>query len=198
MTEREKQLAGLDYDGADGELRAMQYRGQELARKLNEAPIADEEGRGKILAELFGRAGKNLRVYPPLRVDFGCNIYTGNNVLINQNCTFLDNNAIVIGERVLIGPDVRIYAGNHPTEGRERYRDVGGGDAYIVSSSKPVAIGSDVWIGGGAIILPGVTVGDNVVIAAGSVVTKDVPDDVIVAGNPAKVIKKLNGGRKNA
>lgn len=191
MKEREKQLAGLIYDGADAELKAMQYQAQELVKELNSVPMQDEKRRKEIQAELFGRAGKNLRIYPPIHVDFGCNIYTGDNVFINQNCTFLDNNIITIGERVLIAPDVRIYAGDHPINGKERYIDQGNGNAHIVSSSKPVKIGDDVWIGGGAIILSGVTIGNNVVIGAGSVVTKDIPDNVVAAGNPIKIIKHL-------
>lgn len=196
MTEREKQAAGLPFDGADGELKRLHFRAQELIRKLNEAPVDDEITRKAIIEELFGRAGKNLRVYLPFRVDFGCNIYTGDNVLINQNCTFLDTNKITIGERVLIAPDVKIYTAVHPVSAKERYYDIGGGNAYICTSSKPVDIGDDVWIGGGAIVLPGVTIGSNVIVGAGSVVTKDVPNNVIVAGNPAKIIKRLEGDEK--
>lgn len=191
MTEREKQMAGLPYDGTCEELKQKQIRAQRFIRKLNETPIDGDNARRKIIKQLFGRAGKNLRVYLPLRVDFGCNIYTGDNVLINQNCTFLDTNKIIIGERVLIAPDVKIYTATHPIRANERYYDIGGGNAYISTSSKPVYIGNDVWIGGGAIILPGVTIGNNVIVGAGSVVTKDVPNDVIVAGNPAKIIKKI-------
>lgn len=192
MTERDKQLSGLNYDGADSELKAMQYRAQELVKELNSAPMQDENMRKEIQAKLFGRAGKNLRIYPPIHVDFGVNIFTGDNVFINQNCTFLDNNTITIGERVLIAPDVRMYAGDHPINGKDRYIDLGDGNARIVSSSKPVTIGDDVWIGGGSIILPGVTIGNNVVVGAGSVVTRDIPDNVVVAGNPAKIIKQLD------
>lgn len=192
MTERDKQLSGLNYDGADSELKAMQYRAQELVKELNSVPMQDENRRKEIQSELFGRAGKNLRIYPPIHVDFGCNIFTGDNVFINQNCTFLDNNTITIGERVLIAPDVRIYAGDHPINGKDRYIDPADGNARIVSSSKPVSIGDDVWIGGGAIILPGVTIGNNVVVGAGSVVTRDISDNVVVAGNPAKIIKHLD------
>lgn len=190
MTEREKQAAGLPFDGACDELKNLHFRAQGLIRKLNEAPVDDDNARFEIIQELFGRAGKNLRVYLPLRVDFGCNIFTGDNVLINQNCTFLDTNKITIGERVLIAPDVKIYTADHPVRAKERYYDIGGGNAYICTSSKPVRIGNDVWIGGGAIILPGVTIGNNVIVGAGSVVTKDIPDGVIVAGNPAKIIKE--------
>lgn len=191
MTEREKQAVGLSFDGNSEELKNLHFHAQGLIRKLNEAPVGDEKTKKSIIEELFGRAGKNLRVYLPLRVDYGCNIYTGDNVLINQNCTFLDTNKITIGERVLIAPDVKIYTADHPIQAKDRYFDIGGGDAYICTSSKPVKIGDDVWIGGGAIILPDVTIGNNVIVGAGSVVTKDVPSNVIVAGNPAKIIKQL-------
>lgn len=196
MTEREKQAAGLPFDGANEELKKLQFRAFGLIRKLNETDVDDEKTRKAIIEELFGRAGKNLRVYLPFRVDFGCNIYTGDNVLINMNCTFLDTNKITIGERVLIAPDVKIYTANHPIRAKERYYDIGGGNAYISTSSKPVEIGDDVWIGGGAIILPGVTIGSNVIVGAGSVVTKDVPNNVVVAGNPAKIIKRLEENEK--
>lgn len=191
MTEREKQLLDLPYDGADKDLKKLQYTAQNLVKYFNSIPMEDEEKRREVQQHLFGRAGKYLRIYPPIHVDFGCNIYTGDNVFINQNCTFLDTNIITIGERVLIGPDVKIYAASHSCKAKERYYNLEDGKAIIVTSSKPVTIGNDVWIGGGSIILPGVTIGNNVVIAAGSVVTKDVQDNVIVGGNPAQVIKKL-------
>lgn len=191
MTEKEKQAAGLPYDGTDPELKELQLRAQKLIRRLNETPVDDETSKNKIINVLLGRVGKNLRVILPLRVDFGCNIFTGDNVFINQNCTLLDTTTISIGERVLIAPDVKIYTATHPLEARERYYTALDGSAKISTSAKPVKIGDDVWIGGGVIILPGVTIGNNVTIGAGSVVTKDVPSNVVVAGNPAKVIKHL-------
>lgn len=196
-TEREKQLSGMAYDGADAELKAMQYHAQELVKELNAVPMDREQERAAILEKLLGRAGKHLRVYPPMRVDFGCNVFTGDDVFINQNCTFLDNNTITIGERVLIGPDVKLYCAVHPIEGAQRYYETQSGKAHIVSSSKPITIGNDVWIGGGAILLAGVRIGNNVVIGAGSVVTKDVPDNVVAAGNPARIIKYLKGEKEN-
>lgn len=191
MTEREKQLASLTYDGTDKELKELQYSAQNLVRELNNVPMENEERRREIQKRLFGRAGKNLRIYPPIHIDFGCNIFTGDNVFINQNCTFLDTNIITIGERVLIGPDVKIYAATHPINADQRYFNFANGAAHFVSFSKPVTIGDDVWIGGGSIILPGVTIGNNVVVAAGSVVTKSVKDNVVVGGNPAHIIKEL-------
>lgn len=190
MTEQEKQAAGLPFDGACNELKNLHFRAQGLIRKLNEVPVDDDNARFEIIKELFGRAGKNLRVYLPLRVDFGCNIYTGDNVLINQNCTFLDTNKITIGERVLIAPDVKIYTATHPLNAKERYYETNDGCVHIQDMAKPVQIGNDVWVGGGSIILPGVTIGNNVIVGAGSVVTKNIPDNVIVAGNPARIIKE--------
>lgn len=190
MTEREKQAAGLPFDGDCDELKNLHFRAQGLIRKLNEMPVDDDNARFEIIKKLFGRAGKNLRVYLPLRVDFGCNIYTGDNVLINQNCTLLDTGKIVIGERVLIAPDVKIYTATHPLNANERYYAADDGEFRIKDMAKPVQIGNDVWVGGGSIILPGVTIGNNVIVGAGSVVKKNIPDNVIVAGNPAKIIKE--------
>ncbi len=189
MTERQKQLAGLEYDPTDPEITALQTEGQRLARQYN--LCEDEAQRREILGRMMGGQGKNLRVLQPLRVDFGCNIYFGDDVFVNQNCTFLDMNTITIGDRVLIAPDVKIYAGDHPIELAKRHATNASGSKYIVCKSKPVTIGDDVWIGGGAIVLPGVTIGNNAIVGAGSVVTKDVPADSVVVGNPARVVKKL-------
>lgn len=193
MTEREKQLSGLPYDGTDPELVSLQFKARNLAIKLNNLSPEKEEEKNELIMQLFENARKNLRLIPPVRVDFGCNIFLGDNVFINQNCTFLDNNKITIGDRTMLAPDVKIYAGDHPLEGKIRRYSTADGKAYIVTSSKPVVIGADVWIGGGSIILPGVTIGNNVVIGAGSVVTKDIPDNCVAVGNPCRVIKKLIG-----
>ena len=173
-------------------LQRLHVRAQNLLKKLNGLSLENQKERCAVTDELFGRTGKNLRIYPPFRVDIGCNIFLGDNVLINQNCTFLDLGTITIGDRVLVAPDVKIYTATHPLTANERCRETFDGNAEIFNIVKPVTIGNDVWIGGGAIILPGVSIGNGAVVGAGSVVTKNIPENTVVAGNPAKVIKKLS------
>lgn len=187
MTEREKQLAGLIYDSSDSELKKLQIAGQSLAKRFSELSFDEIDQKNAIITELFKKVGTNVRVFAPLRVDFGCNVSVGNNVLINQNCNLFDTNEIIIGNNVLIAPDVKIYTATHPINAQERMSN----DGKIATYAKKVVIGNNVWVGGGSIILPGVTIKDNSIIGAGSVVTKDVDENVIVAGNPAKIIKKL-------
>lgn len=191
MTEQEKMCAGLPYASTDPELRRLSSRAKDLVRAYNELPAGETETRAELMEQLLGKCGENVRVNQPFFVDYGCHIEIGDDSLINLNCTFLDTGRITIGKRVLIGPDVKIYTANHPLYGPERFcRGADGGHA-IVTLTAPVTIGDDTWIGGGAILLPGVTIGKNVVIGAGSVVTQDIPDDAIACGNPCTV-KKWN------
>lgn len=187
MTEREKMLAGRPYCSADKALRHQNNKAKALTKKYNAVPAEDMEERTAILNELFEVCGENVRVNQPLFVDYGCNIRIGNNSFINMDCTLLDTNKITIGERTVIGPNVKIYTALHPKQGKERYTRQGE-KWRLVTLAKPVTIGDDVWIGGGAIILPGVKIGSNTVIGAGSIVTKDIPDNVIALGSPCKVI----------
>lgn len=136
-----------------------------------------------ILHELLGGHGKIFHVNQPIRFDYGCNIYLGENFFANFNLTILDEAEVRIGDNVFIGPNVSIYTACHPLDATSRNK--------AIEWAEPVSIGNNVWIGGSATILPGVNVGDNVVIGAGAVVTKDVPDNVAVAGNPARIIKHL-------
>jgi len=151
--------------------------------RYNTLPLTPEERRAA-LSDLFGyQVDEHTKVVPPLHCDLGLNIKLGKNVLINYDCILLDTAEISIGDNTLIGPGTKIVTANHPHDAEKR-RD------WSVSGS-PVKIGEDVWIGAGAVILPGVTVGARSIIGAGSVVTKDVPSDVIVAGNPARIIRSV-------
>ena len=191
MTEREKMLAGELYDCGDKELLERWHFAKNLVREYNNTLSEDIENKNRILKELLGNIEENVWITPPFYVDYGNNIYIGNNTEINMNCTFLDDNKIVIGKNGLIAPNVQIYTAFHPTNAIDRFGLVkeDGTFEFCKTQTKPVTIGDNVWIGGGVIILPGVTIGNNVVIAAGSVVTKDIPDNKIAYGNPCRIIR---------
>ena len=191
MTELEKKQSGETYDARDPELRKQQNYAKNLMRQYNSIPAENTEERACVLAELFGTFGKNARVNQPLYVDYGSNIHLGNNSFLNMHCTLLDTAPIVIGECTMVGPDVKIYTAVHTLDGAERFWHEPDGIAAVKTQTMPVRIGSYTWIGGGSIILPGVAIGDNVVIGAGSVVTDSIPDNAIACGNPCQ-IRKLN------
>ncbi len=190
MTEKEKMLCGEFYDTRDLELRSLSNNAKNLMRIYNSLPAENMDSRNQLIRSLFGFCGENIRVNQPIWVDYGCNISLGANSLINMNCTLLDTGKITIGENTLIGPDVKIYTAVHPVSAEERIYTDGTGRSTIRTKTAPVVIGNHVWIGGGAIILPGVTIGDNTVIGAGSVVTKSIPANAVACGNPC-VVKKL-------
>ena len=182
-TEREKMLAGELYDPLDPELAAARVRARDLCQDLNATREADEVERRRILLDLFGAGGGEVWMQPPFFCDYGTNIFLGQRVFFNFNCVVLDVCAVRIGDFTLFGPAVQIYTATHPLEAElRRTREF----------AKPITIGSDVWVGGAAIILPGVTIGDRSVIGAGSVVTRDIPDDVFAAGNPCRVVRPLS------
>ena len=191
MTEREKMLSGQLYDCGDKELIKRWHIAKNLARNYNNCDSLDSHAKEKILKELLGGHGKNLWITAPFYVDYGNNIYFGNNCEVNMNCTFLDDNEIRIGNNALIAPNVQIYTAFHPKNAIDRFGQPkqDGSFEFCKTQTAPVIIGDNVWIGGGAIIMPGVTIGDNVVIGAGSVVTKDIPSNKIAYGNPCKAIK---------
>ena len=191
MTEREKMLAGELYDCGDKELMEQWYMAKRLMKEYNAIDVEDLAGRKRILSELLGGTGNDPWITPPFFVDYGNNIYLGNNCEINMNCTFLDTNRITIGDNALIAPNVQIYTAFHPANAAERFGEPreDGSFAFCKTQTAPVTIGKNVWIGGGAIIMPGVTIGDNVVIGAGSVVTKDIPSNKIAFGNPCRVYR---------
>lgn len=192
MTEREKMLAGQIYDCGDPELLEQWHKAKDLIRIYNNSNSADIKRKEEILNELLGGRGKNLWITAPFFVDYGNNIYFGNNCEVNMNCTFLDDNIIRIGDNALIAPNVQIYTAFHPTNALDRFGEPreDGSFEFCKTQTAPVTIGNNVWIGGGAIIMPGITIGDNVVIGAGSIVTKDIPDNTIAYGNPCCVMRQ--------
>jgi maltose O-acetyltransferase len=181
--EKENMLAGRLYRSWDPLLIAEREQARELLLEINGAAGLDRETRSGLLRSLFGSVGKNVGIQPPFYCDYGKNIYLGDEVFLNFNCVILDPARVVIGDRSMFGPNVQIYTATHPMESAVR--------ATGVEAAKEIHIGSDVWVGGSAVILPGVRIGSRSVIGAGSVVTKDVPEGVVVAGNPARVIRKV-------
>lgn len=192
MTEREKMLAGQIYDCGDPELLEQWHKAKDLIRIYNNSNSVDIKRKEEILNELLGGRGKNLWITAPFFVDYGNNIYFGNNCEVNMNCTFLDDNIIRIGDNALIAPNVQIYTAFHPTNALDRFGEPreDGSFEFCKTQTAPVTIGNNVWIGGGAIIMPGITIGDNVVIGAESIVTKDIPDNTIAYGNPCRVVRQ--------
>jgi maltose O-acetyltransferase len=181
-TEREKMLRGELYT-VDAELVEGLKRARRLTNQFNETPAFTPEGPA-VLRELFGAMGKGVTIRAPFRCDYGTNIFLGDGVYMNFECLILDVCPVRIGARTMFGPGVHIYTATHPTDPELR--------ATGVESGKPVTIEEDVWIGGRAVIVPGVTIGKGAIIAAGSVVTKDVPPMTIYGGNPAKFIKAVS------
>lgn len=181
-TEREKMLAGELYDPLDAELVAARTRARDLCQALNATTESQQVERRAILQTLFAAGGDDVWLQPPFFCDYGSNISLGRKCFFNFNCIVLDVCRVTIGDHVLFGPAVQVYTATHPLDAELRRSQEFG---------KPITIGSDVWIGGGAILCPGVTVGSRTVIGAGSVVTRDVPDGVFAAGNPCRVIREL-------
>jgi maltose O-acetyltransferase len=181
-TERDKMLAGGMYDPLDPDLVTARMRARDLCQRLNATRESEDVERRQILRGLFGSGGDSVWMQPPFYCDYGSNIELGERVFFNFNCIVLDVCPVRIGEFTLFGPAVQIYTPMHPLNAEQRRREEFG---------KPIDIGSDVWVGGGAIILGGVTIGSRAVIGAGSVVTRDVPAGVFAAGNPCRVIRPI-------
>ena len=177
-SEREKMIAGELYRASDAELVAARLRAQELLVRYNTSAPADAGARSALLRELFGAVGDGTVVKPRFLCDYGFNIRAGRNLFVNYDCVFLDVAPIDIGDDVQIAPAVQLYTATHPIDPAVRRSGL--------ESGRPIRIGNNVWIGGGAIVLPGVTIGDDAVIGAGSVVTRDVPAGAVVVGNPAR------------
>jgi maltose O-acetyltransferase len=180
--EWQKMLAGELYDPLDAQLVTARARARDLCLELNATREGQRDERRRLLKELLGAGGDSVWIQPPFFCDYGSNIRLGMRVFFNFNCVVLDVCEVTIGDYTLFGPAVQILTPMHPLDAQLRRTQEFG---------KPVAIGSDVWVGGGALILPGVTIGSRAVIGAGSVVTKDVPEGVFAAGNPCRVVRTI-------
>ena len=183
MTEWEKMLAGLPSDDRDEEVEARRLVAKRLFRAYNRTTETDVEVREKIKTELFRSVGKNVFIEPDFICELGSNITIGDNVFINFGCIIFDMGEVTIGDNAMFGPRVGIYTTNHAFDAEERIANV------VVS--KPIHIGNRVWLSADVKIVQGVTIGDNSIIGAGSVVSKDIPPNVIAAGNPCRVIRKI-------
>lgn len=182
-TEKVKMLAGELYDASDPELASERKRARRLTRLYNATTEDEDERRDAILRELLGTVEGYLKIEPPFQCDYGAHIHIGAGVFINFGCVILDCNTVRIGRNVQIGPGVHIYAAYHPVEAAAR---IAGPEL-----AAPVTIGDNAWIGGGAIICAGVTIGENTTIGSGGIVVKDIPANVVAAGNPCRVIRTL-------
>jgi maltose O-acetyltransferase len=181
-SEHDKMLAGQLYDPMDAELVSARARARDLCQALNRTREAQQEERRRLLRDLFGKGGDSVWMQPPFFCDYGANIELGERVFFNFNCVVLDVCPVRIGSFTLFGPAVQIYTPMHPWNAELRRKEEFG---------KPVDIGSDVLVGGGAIILPGVRIGSRAVVGAGSVVTRDIPEAVFAAGNPCRVLREI-------
>ncbi|PIO83351.1 acetyltransferase [Loigolactobacillus backii] len=183
MTELEKLTAGEEYYFLDADVAKRKARAAQLCQEFNQIPATDPLAQTNKIKEIFGSTGKRVSVQANFNCDYGLNIHVGEDFLSNYNLTILDIAPVNMGHNVMIGPNVDIYTVNHPLTAKGR-------SAYL-AQAKPVTIGNDVWLGGKVAIMPGVTIGNNVVVAAGAVVTKDIPSNTLVGGVPARKIKSL-------
>jgi acetyltransferase-like isoleucine patch superfamily enzyme len=194
-TEIEKCLAGELYDCHAPEFLKGKARASEWCARYNAIPYGRRTERRRMIDELFGAVGSNVSVGHGFTCDFGSNIYIGSNVSINLNCTFIDCNRITIGNDVLIAPCVHLNTAAHPIELVERLTpdwSPGSSEYRFRTYALPIKIGNGCWIGANVVVLPGVTIGGGAVIGAGSVVTKDIPANVVAVGNPCRVVRDIN------
>ncbi len=190
MTEKEKMLGGDPYDSRDPELLEMYHRARKWLKVYNNLDSSNLSEREAVLDRLVGHKGEDVWIETPFYCDYGDHLSIGARTFINTNCIFLDNNRITIGENGLIAPYVQIYTATHPLSASERIIGQGTSTRYR-TTAHPVTIGDNVWIGGNTVICPGVSIGHNTTIGAGSIVTRDIPDNVLAFGNPCKVIRRL-------
>ena len=183
MTEREKMAAGQLYDPGDPDLAADRQRAAELCRQLSQLPSDALDQREALLRQLIGGWGEDSFFTPPFHCDYGYHITTGKEFYANYNCEIIDCAPVTFGDNVMVGPSCGFYTACHPLDAAER--------STGLEYAKPIRVGSNVWLGGHVVVLPGVCIGDNAVIGAGSVVTRDIPADVVAAGNPCRVLRPI-------
>ena len=187
--EKKKMLSGRLYcSSGDEELTNDFNRCRKLVRLFNNTKEKERDYRQQLIAQILGSCGEYCKFEPPVHFDFGCNTYIGDRFYANVGCVILDVNKVVIGNNVLFGPRVSIFTAGHPIDPDIRVQGLQYG--------YPITIGNNVWVGGNTVINPGVTIGDNVVIGSGSVVTKDIPPNVVAAGNPCRVIREITSKDK--
>ena len=184
MTEKEKAAAGLLYDGTfDEDLKAERMACKNMCYEYNMMHPSKEEERKALLKKILGKTGEDLWIEQTFWCDYGYNISVGENFYMNHNCIILDCAKVEFGDNVFIAPNCGFYTAGHPLDYERRNKGL--------EYAKPIKVGNNVWIGGNVVVLPGVTIGDNVVIGAGSIVTKDIPSNVVAVGNPCRVIKEI-------
>lgn len=184
FTEREKMLAGLLYDANyNPELLEERNVAKDLCFDFNQTRPSDVATQTKIMQDLLGKTGDNFTVVAPFWCDYGSNIEIGDNFFANHNCVILDGAKVTFGDNVFIAPDCGFYTAGHPLDAERRNQGL--------EYAKPITVGDNVWIGGGVKVMPGVTIGDNAVIGGGSVVTKDIPANVIAVGNPCRILREI-------
>ncbi len=183
MNEKEKMISGLMYNPNTEDLINDRARAKDLCFKFNALPPSEREARKNIIKQLFSKTTDEFLIESSFYCDYGYNIEIGNNFYTNHNCVILDCAKVTFGDNVFIGPNCGFYTAIHPIDTEERNSGI--------ESAKPISIGNNVWIGGNVTVLPGVTIGDNTVIGAGSVVTKNIPPNVVAVGNPCRSIKQI-------
>lgn len=183
QSEKEKMLSGKPYKSFGEELLGERQLTKELIFDFNNLRPTEIDKRNNIIKKLFGKTGKTFFIEPPFRCDYGYNIEVGENFYANYNCIILDCAKVVIGNNVLFAPNVSLYTAGHPIHYEIRKQEI--------EYAFPITIGNNVWVGGNVVINPGISIGNNTVIGAGSVVTKNIPANVIAVGNPCKVLRQI-------
>jgi len=194
-SERQKMLTGQEYNCHDAELSQMAVEARRRVAQFCASDPGDEEARFRLLEQIFGSVERGVHIEPPFYADYGVHTTIGEDTFVNVNCVIIDDAPVAIGRRVLIGPAVQLITAMHPLRAAERRTpaaDVVAGSAAWRTMTAPVSIGDDVWLGAAVLVLPGVTVGDRSVVAAGAVVSEDIPPDSLAVGIPARVIRSLD------